>query len=158
MKLYHRTLQNKEELLKERAALLREKKRLEAEDIFSLEAIVGKDSGSLGTTGMVSALIGMLPVSNPIVGLLLQQMPNLVNRLTKGTDFEPSKIVSNITDKIKGAGKDVAFGYLKYKAAELSLKGVKYLISKRNERVAATKRSKVNNTDTADNDPFKQPL
>jgi len=139
MRLYHRTLRNKEELVKERASLLQEKKRLEAEDLFSLEAIVGKDGGGLGTTGMVSALIGMLPVSNPVVGLLLQQMPNLVTKLTKGTDFEPSKIVSNITDKIKGAGKDVALGYLKYKAAELSLKGVKYLLKKRNERVAERK-------------------
>ena len=137
MRLYPKKLRSIEDLEREKKLLLKESKRMDEEDFLSLEGILGsKKKGSDSNDG-IGSLLDYLPVSNPMVSMLIK----LVQKRLSKKDEPPSK---TYTAKDEGAKKgknlvmrvaiEVIGGYLKWKAIELSYKGISQLIKKRKEK------------------------
>ena len=140
MGLYPKKLRNIEDLEREKKALLKESKRMDEDEYLSLEGILGSKKKDEDGGGGLGSLLNYLPSSNPIVSMavkLLQQ------RLAK-KDRRPEPAYAPHGEgqkKGKNVVKKVAFevigGYLKWKAIELSYKGINHFIKKRKEKKAA---------------------
>jgi hypothetical protein len=135
MRLYPKKLRNIEDLEQERARLLKEKKRLDKEDILSLDGILGKNDAGEGKEGAgfdISSLISMLPIANPIVGQVLKMVTNKFagggERSDESKERPNKKSGKNI---FKSLAVEVIGGYLKWKAVELSYKGIRRIIKNR---------------------------
>jgi len=135
MKLYPKQLHSIEELKREKAALELLRKQTDLEDIFSLNDVIpsftkkNKTEGSSeheqgeqgdGIMGMVHGLMDSFEIGDllkviggPIAGLAGKKLRNNV---------------------ILPLAKEVVGGYLKWKAAELSVKAVKHFLKARKEK------------------------
>lgn len=128
MKFYPKKLRNIEKLKKERKRLLMERKALEEDGFFSLSALTGKDDHD-GKVKGGGGLLDMIQPGNPLVqGLVELLKAKLMQRVMQPKERSEASPLKN---KVVSAAKDVAFSYLKWKAIELSYKGIKYLINKR---------------------------
>ncbi len=131
MKFYPKKLRNIEKLKKERKRLLMERKALEEDGFFSMAALTGKDDHE-GKVKGGGGLLDMIQPENPLVQgimeLLKAKLLQRFNNSNNGNEGSPLKA------KVVSAAKDVAFGYIKWKAIELSYKGLKYLINKRKSK------------------------
>ena len=136
MRLYPKKLRNIEELERERKLLIRESKRLDKDEFLSLEGLLNKGGGK-GDSGNegYGALLDLIPVSNPIVGVLI----NLVKQRLAGsgkTD-KPGTTKKSGKNILRTVAVEVIGSYLKWKAVELSYKGLRHLVKKRQEKRAA---------------------
>ena len=139
MRLYPKKLRNVEDLEREKKLLRKETRRLEEEEFLSLDSIFSKKS-SEGEQAGFGSLLDFLPVSNPLVGTVI----NLIKqRLSRKADKPKQDNDNNANKKKKGKSPvkkiavEVIGGYLKWKAIELSFKGIKHLVKKRKEKRAA---------------------
>ncbi len=137
MALYPKKLRSFEDLEREKKLLKKEMARLDEDDTLSLSGLAGKlgKKKDKGEEGGGFSFIDMLPISSPVMmGLVKLVMDRFVNRKSKKAyndeDAKPN------THPIRNAAVEVLGGYLKWKAAELSFKGVKYLIQRRKEKKA----------------------
>src|SRR4051812_35647573 len=131
MKLYPRRLRSIDDLEKERKLLRRELKELDSEELFSIEGITnGKDwkevlMGGLGRLGE------FLPISGPVLSILKRFAGRLFHHREKQKQKENNDDARQ-KDKHDNAfvslAKEVAGSYLKWKAIELSYKGIKHLL------------------------------
>ncbi len=136
MRLYPKKLRNVEDLEREKKLLRKETRRLEDEEFLSLDSIFNKKSKDNEGGGFAS-LLDLLPVSNPLVGTFI----NLIKqRISKKAD-KPRQDTDNSSDSkkkgkspLKKIAVEVIGGYLKWKAIELSFKGIKHLVKKRKEK------------------------
>ena len=153
MKLYSKNIRNLEELEREKRRLIKERKQLEQEDIFSVEGIMSNITNSKGTTSANNDLAGasgmgtLFSMSGPIVGLVVDLVKDKI--LTKSDSGNNSSNSTNpILQKggsiLKDAAKEMIGGYLKWKALELTYKGVT-LIVKRQKRKKVEKLAKESN-------------
>ena len=140
MRLYPKKLRNIEDLERERKLLLKESKRMDEEEFLSLEGILGsKKKGSDGNDG-IGSLLDYLPVSNPMVSMLIKLVQK---RRSKKADPPSRSYTAKSEESKKGksilktAAIEVIGGYLKWKAIELSYKGISHLIKKRKEKRAS---------------------
>jgi len=137
MRLYPKRLRNIDDLEKEKALLIRKSEELEKEDILSVEGLLGgKKKGEGGS------LLDLLPISNPLVGQLLKMIQRRFNSYRSKKDDRPK--IANVPvatteerprkSKIKAIAIEFIGGYLKWKAIELSFKGIRYLIKSAREK------------------------
>jgi len=139
MSLYPKKLRNIEDLERERKLLQKERKRIEEEGFLSMDGIFssnGKETSNLGS------LIDLLPISNPLVTMLLKMVQQKFTSKNDSTDAGPErKGTKEKKDKspLKSVAKEVIGSYLKWKAIELSYKGIRHLLKKRKEKRANSK-------------------
>ena len=126
MKFYHKKLRNIEKLKKERKRLLQEREALEDDGLFSMSALTGKDDHN-GKVKAGSGLMDMLQPSNPLVQGLVAILKSKLEQKSKAPKENPTE-GSPVKSKVIGVVKDIAFSYAKWKAIELSYKGIKFLI------------------------------
>ena len=144
MKLYSEKLNNLKDLEREKRQLKKELRDLEEEDFFSLSSLLGgtddsgkgknkKEKGQEASGGIMD----MLPMLSPVIGMV---WPLIQSRLvarpaknaakTANTEERPARNV------IKKVAIEIITGYLKWKAIELSYKGIKVIIKKQKEKKA----------------------
>ena len=132
MKLYPKNLRNVKDLEKEKARLLKKKQKLDQEEVIpGLGIITG--SGKDGKSDKGDGLGDILQFSNPVVSLLKDI---IISRISKKADAnqsveqpdEPQEKGRSITKRL---AIEFIGGYLKWKAIELSYKGIRYYIKKR---------------------------
>ena len=137
MGIYPKKLNSLAELEKEKKRLQKKRKKMEEEGLFSMGDLLG------GKEGGASILEGGLPL-DLLGGASTWAMPvvkMIISRLSKSEDktaaaepeAEPAKPGKS---KIKSIAFEFIGGYLKWKAIELSFKGIKYLVKKRAENKA----------------------
>ncbi len=147
MKMYSKNIRNLEELGREKRRLIKERKQLEQEDIFSVEGIMNNITNPKSTTSSNNDLAGasgmgsLFSLSGPIVGMVVDLVKDKI--LSKSDTGNNSSLASNpILQKggtvLKSAAKEMIGGYLKWKAIELTYKGIT-LIVKRQKRKKAEK-------------------
>ncbi|MBC7555005.1 MAG: hypothetical protein H7257_13635 [Taibaiella sp.] len=141
MPLYSKKLHSANELQREKLEIEKRLLLLEREDAFSsldfLTTKKGKKSGRKEVTAMGS-LLDLIPVSNPIMEAALKlvqrkffsRQPDTERR---GGEHQPSPVMSKVKKTAKGIVLDIVVSYLKWKAIELSYKGIAYLMKKRKE-------------------------
>ncbi len=140
MAFYPKKLRSIEDLEREKKLLLKESKRMDEEDVLSLEGIFKSSKKESSDGGGIGSLLNYLPISNPIVGMLVKLVQKRLSKKNKN----PERVyTSKGVEQKKGRSllKAVAFeligSYLKWKAIELSYKGIAHLIRKRREKKAA---------------------
>jgi len=144
MKLYPKKLNSLEDLERERARVEKEARKLSAEDIFSLESLVGNVKNGMKEdveegAGLVSTILQLIPGSNPIVGMVAPLISGWMSRKngrkTRGKEKEHNEEEQSTQPNIfRRIAVEVIGGYLKWKAVELSYKGVKRFVRSRRER------------------------
>jgi len=147
MKLYPKKLRTLEDLEKEKKLLLKEKRKLDEEEIFSLKGIVSKgdDDDDEGGSGFdISSLLGMLPIKNPLISMGVQMAGRIFTRKKKKAQNQEKDERTSSKKKpsrIRAIAIDVITGYLKWKAIELTYKATRSYLKKRRqhnrERAAA---------------------
>ena len=138
MRLYPKRLRNIEDLEREKKALAKQMAQLDTAGLFSMDSVLegmrsGKKSKGDDSSGMLGNVLEMLPISNPLVSIAVKFIQARLSAPSK-----PKKKVSKSEPEEEpsrpGIVKRVAFevitGYLKWKAIELSYKGVKHLMKK----------------------------
>jgi hypothetical protein len=146
MQLYPKRLRNIDDLERERKLVLKQKQRLEKEDLFSS----GESSGKKGSKtrdkeevggGALSSLIGLLPIgNNPLVGIVVgfaeQYFAGRSERRSKKAFSQPNDEGKKHKNVLGSLAVEFIGGYLKWKAIELSYKGIKLIIKKNKEKKA----------------------
>ena len=141
MRIYPKKLRSVEDLEREKKLLLKESERMDEEGFLSLDGILGKKKGGKGEDEGGS-LLDYLPVSNPVVNLVVKFIQKKLSQ--KGSKQKDTYSASYEEPK-KGRSPLKAFafefigGYLKWKAIELSYKGLRHLIKKNKKKRAAEK-------------------
>ncbi len=136
MKLYPKKLRSIDDLEQEKQILRKEIKQLDKEQFLSLDGLLGKKGSKGEDTGIdvLSTVLDFLPISNPVVS---QVVKLAVGWFSKKEDVPKSGPWKEDTVKKPGksllqkAAIEFIGGYLKWKAIELSFKGIKYIIKKR---------------------------
>jgi hypothetical protein len=139
MSLYPKRLKSLDDLECEKKRVQKQIAELQEEKLFSKESLLAqlkenaKGGGQGGLLGMLGkfAPAGLVPVVGKVTELIKNKQQKQSSQPTAKTpiDGEPEK--KNIFVR---AGKEILMGYLKWKAIELSIKGVRYLYKKRVER------------------------
>ena len=136
MRLYTKRLRSIEDLEREKKRLLKESKRMEEEGFLSLEGILNNKQGK----GDDAGLFDLLPTSNPLVAVLIklvkQRFFNKDNNSKTGNTI-PGTEEKRRKNPLKSIAVEFIGGYLKWKAIELSYKGIRLLIKRRKEKRAA---------------------
>ena len=139
MKLYPKKLRSVAELEREKARLLKQSKQLDNVDIlngFKLGNSKKEDKkGSSNTSadsGILDTVFQLLPVSDKVSGILKDYvLPIVMKRAasSKSDDGSKERSMGSKAGKIaKKVAWEVLGGYLKWKAVELSYKGIRYLV------------------------------
>ena len=136
MRLYPKRLRDKQSLEREKKILLKEKKELDKEDFLSLEGILNK-TGMGGEGGEGGSILDLLSGA----GIPLKMLVNIAQGIFTKKEKEPRKEKSK-ERTAERSGKSVLGvvarefigGYLKWKAIELSYKGIRLIIKARREK------------------------
>ena len=115
MALYSKKLRSIEDLEREKKLLQKERVRIEEEGFLSVEGIF-KNKGKEASGA--ASLLDLIPVSHPVADILIRFVKNKLSQKESNSQEDNTAIG----------------GYLKWKAIELSYKGVRHLIKKRKEK------------------------
>ncbi len=152
MKMYSKNIRNLDELDREKRRLIKERKQLEQEDIFSIDGIVNsitssKPTSTPNTDFASSPGVGsMFSLSGPLVGMVLEIVKDRITGKLEGkgnSALSDNPILQKGGTILKGAAREVIGGYLKWKAIELTYKGIT-LVVKRQKRKKVEKLAKQN--------------
>lgn len=155
MRMYPKEIRSLKELEQEKKRLQKQLKELDEQELFSMDSLFGggskkKDAGEDAGGGFdISSLISMIPISSPIIKTILPLVQGrIMGMFQKKTPAATEQTASSSSaaptpgQKVKNAalavGKEVLLGYLKWKAIELSYKGVRHLVNKQKAKKAAT--------------------
>ena len=133
MKLYPKKIRNIKELEKERKKLLKKSRELDKDEFPSLDGFLGGKAGGIGS-GVLNTVTGFVSSSNPLTEIVLK---GVMDRFSKKAPPPPPRQEPQPEQKKKGRSlpAKIAYefvgGYLKWKAIELSYKGIKYLVNAR---------------------------
>ena len=136
MRLYPKKLRNIEDLEREKSRLIRASRQLEKEEFLSFSSSSEKKKqGGKNDGKKEGTLFDILSFSNPWISLLVKVIQR---RFLKEGKQEPQhKNVEEVKQQRKSRIRAVAVefigGYLKWKAIELTFKGLRYLINRRKE-------------------------
>ena len=147
MKLYPKKLRSVAELEREKARLLKQSRKLDNVDILSgiklgnSKKEVKKDNGNNSAeSGILDTVFQLLPVSNQVSGLLKDYVLPIILKRTNASASDDAANGLSLGNKAGKVAKKIAWevigGYLKWKAVELSYKGIKYLVKTRKEKKA----------------------
>ena len=154
MRMYPKEIRSLKELEQEKKRLQKQLKELDEQELFSMDSLLDgsrkKNADDDAGGGFdISSLISMIPISNPIIKTILPLVQSRVmGMFQKKTSAATEQTASSSSaaptpgQKVKNAalavGKEVLLGYLKWKAIELSYKGVRHLVNKQKAKKAAT--------------------
>ena len=136
MRLDPKRLRSIEDLEREKKLLLRQSRKLEEEDFLSIEGLLGKKKSD-GEDKEEGSLLDFLPISNPLVDIIVKMIKS---RLSKKSSDTKQEDTNNHNTKKKGSSplRALAFefigGYLKWKAIELSFRGIRHMLKTRKEK------------------------
>ncbi|MCW3121167.1 MAG: hypothetical protein JWQ38_659 [Flavipsychrobacter sp.] len=140
-----------EDLEREQKLLKREIARLDEDDSLSLGGIGGlisgksgkgkkdKDRDDEGGGFSIKSIVNMLPIASPITRGLMNLVIDRVIKRKDSRKEERGDVYSEDKPKkhpIRNAAVEVLGGYLKWKAVELSYKGLRHLVKKRQAKKA----------------------
>ncbi|MBS1688120.1 MAG: hypothetical protein JSS96_05310 [Bacteroidetes bacterium] len=132
MRLYPKKLNSVAELKREKRLLKLERKNTDLKDLFSADGEPSsageKESGTGGLLGMALSLMG----SESLLGAAFKHAPSILGMFSKKKtkqEYVPPVAEEKGPSLLMKAVKEVGFGYLKWKAIELSFKGIKKLIN-----------------------------
>ena len=135
MRFYPRQLHSKAELEQEKIKLQKQLRELEKEEFLSVENMLSEVRAGFKSGGSLGLLQSVLPTSNPIIEGIIKIIKARFSKppaaAQKATGEEKAK--KNI---LKTVALEVLTGYLKWKAIELSFKGVRHLINVRKAKKA----------------------
>ncbi len=141
MKLYSKRLLSLADIERERRRLVKEKEQMEADGLIDADELIGglSEAGSMAGAGIAPIITGLVTKYVPFAAPFAGQISDLAeNWLARRKEQSPDNTGSNTSNKVKTAlvtaGKDIVFSYLKWKAIELSYKGVNKLLEKRKEK------------------------
>ena len=156
MKLYSKKLDSLAALELEKKRVEKELSQLEKEDLFSMDTILAQKNKMADAGGnMLSSLLERIPVlgASPFVGMAVQMIQKRFMQPSERKEEKPRKqqveadlaaVSENKKKKdkkdkpskniVKTVAMEILVGYLKWKAIELSYKGVRYVIKKRKEK------------------------
>lgn len=142
MKLYDKKLRNREDLKKEKRRLTKEKQELDQEPLLSLDEVMG-EAGSLGS-GLLQNIVPLAGrFSGPLMGVVSSLAGRFLNRRReKKHQREEEKDAddnSHHPNVLASVAKEVVGSYLKWKALELSYKGISLVVKKRKKKKAERK-------------------
>jgi hypothetical protein len=129
MRLYPKRLRSMDDLVRERRALQRELKQMDEEELLSVEGLLGKKDGG---GDVFDTIIDLLPVSNPLVKTGI----GIVKDVLKKRNAKAKSAENKQPQEKKGPGivaraaREFIGGYIKWKAVELSFKGLRYLVNR----------------------------
>lgn len=124
-----------EDLEREKKLLLKQSRKLEEEGFLSLDGFFGKTGSGEDKEG--ASLLDFIPLSNPLVDLVVKMIKSRMSK--KSANTKPDDFHDHTTRK-KGRSPLRAFafefigGYLKWKAIELSFKGIRHILKTRKEK------------------------
>jgi hypothetical protein len=135
MKLYHKQLHSVEDLKQEKKRLLKKSREMEKEGITSISSIKGFTEGS----GVGLGIQSLLKLSSGQTALLKPVLRWLQSKFAKKETPQYFAAYGNYTagkkkNLLKTAAIEFVGGYLKWKAIELSFKGIRQLIKNRKEK------------------------
>ncbi len=137
MGIYPKKLNSLAELEKEKKRLQKKRKKMEEEGLFSMGDLLGgkEGGGSMLEGGLPLDLLGGASTwAMPVVKMIINRISKAKNTVADTKpDAEPAIPGKS---KIKSIAFEFIGGYLKWKAIELSFKGIKYLLNKRAENKA----------------------
>lgn len=145
MKIYVKKMRNKEDLEREKRLLIKERKRIEDEGFFSFSDLIGGSAGigKKESTGNLSEILSpdLISMAGPVIGMLSGVLGRaFAGSKDRGETTGTQKAMKNIVNRggslLGATAKELIGGYLKWKAIELSYKGIK-LIVKRQKRKKA---------------------
>jgi hypothetical protein len=139
MRLYPKKLHSIDDLERERKLVLKQREQLEQGEFLSVEGLLGnigkgaKDARGAG--GSVFDMLSFLPISNPLFDTAIKLAQGwFANRSDrKAPVTKENKKKKKGKNPIASIAMEVIGGYLKWKAVELSIKGVKHIINTRRE-------------------------
>ncbi len=135
MRIYPKKLRNIEDLEREKKLLRKESRNMDIEDLLSFEGVLGTKKGSKGEDE--GSALDFLPISNPLVKVLVnfvqQKLAKKYNKSKPEHAPQPEEKKKR-KHPLKAAAFEFIGGYLKWKAIELSYKGIRHLIKKREEK------------------------
>jgi hypothetical protein len=137
MTLYPKKLHNINDLERERVRLLKQVKKIEDKEYNLSGNLFGKKKGGEKKEQAISSkLLDMLPISNPIVKVLADIVLQRITKHKKPKDipvdaYYAQKSGSKVKSKAKAVAIEFIGGYLKWKAIELTYKGVRRLVNSR---------------------------
>ncbi|GAA4459568.1 hypothetical protein GCM10023093_00740 [Nemorincola caseinilytica] len=153
MKAYSKKLRSVAELEQERRRLLQEKELLEEQGLLSMDDVVD----SIGSSGLLGGKLPFImniasriaPFAGTIAGPLVSMAQQWLSSATEEKDDddttttkknkptpEGKKSPSRAKKVLWAAGKEFLGSYLKWKAMQLSYKGVKLIVKKQKEKKA----------------------
>jgi hypothetical protein len=125
MKIYPKKLRGVAELQQEKKRLLKQSRRLKKEksDMQDREGV-----------------LAFLPVSNPLLELAIKIIQKRISK-KPGPKAEVYEIEAKPRkNRLKSVAIEFVGGYLKWKAIEWSYKGIRHLVKKHKEKIAAENR------------------
>lgn len=153
MRMYPKEIRSLKQLEQEKKRLHKQLDELEDQELFSMSSLMSRGNKKKGAKDEedggfdLSSLIAMLPISNPIIKTVLPLVQSRVMALLQrkaapvaGATIAATESATAQTtgQKVKHAalavGKDIVIGYLKWKAIELTFKGVRHLVNKQKEK------------------------
>ncbi len=127
MKLYNKQLNSIEELRREKQKLKADLQSADKQGLFSLDDLLPGNSKSnskadnnaegVDIAGIATNLLSSLGNKNTLLSVGLPLLKVAGNQLEKGV--------------VKKILKEVGLGYIKWKAIELSVKGIKHMVDKK---------------------------
>ncbi len=144
MKLYPKKLRSLDELEREKARLMKQSRKLDNMDFLSGINLGSskkegkKESNDKEESGLLGTIMQFLPVSKDVSGILKDfVLPLILKKIGKAdtnNGGQEKKSESKGGNLLKTLAWEIAGGYLKWKAIELSYKGIRYLIKKQKSR------------------------
>ena len=132
MRIYPKKLRSIEDLEREKKLLKKESKNMDIDALLSFDGILGKNKKGKDEEG---SFLDFLPVSNPLVDLLVKFVRKKLAKIGRSdTEVLPGEKKQKGKNLLKTVAFEFIGGYLKWKAIELSYKGIRHLIKKRKER------------------------
>jgi hypothetical protein len=143
MKLYSKKLNSLADIERERRRLVKEKEQMEADGLIDSDELIGglTEAGSMAGAGIAPIITGLVtkyvPFAAPFAGQISGFAENwLARRSEQNATSQENSTGKKVKAALVTAGKDIVFSYLKWKAIELSYKGVNKLLEKRKEKKA----------------------
>jgi len=132
MRLYPKKLRNIEDLEREKSRLLKAKRSLDKDEFLS-GSLFGNKKGGEGKKGKEGqgSLLDFLPISNPAVAQLIKIAQRLIFKKSGkpgSGDNAGAQLKKRGKSLLKSFAKEFIGGYLKWKAIELTFKGIRHII------------------------------
>jgi hypothetical protein len=140
MKLYPKKINSLDALEREKARLKRRKKALDREDLLPDGLFGGSGSGAGGVAGMLGdALHFKSPALNIVKDIAVKVVSRMMEQGGEEEPEAPKKSAHREPEQKEGKSVlhrlawEFIGGYLKWKAIELSYKGIRYYVRRRKE-------------------------